>query len=293
MYKSAFTEEPAAVRSREAASYGSGNRPDEEIYKYAFTEEERMIRLVDFDAEKEISGIVAYIREWFQNNGDKAYAVIGISGGKDSTIVAALLVKALGKGRVYGVLMPDGEQHDIQDSSEIVDILGIQHSIINIHPAVEGLLSALEAYSAAGKLSEDTRINIPPRIRMTTLYAVAQSLPGGGRVINTCNRSEDYIGYSTKYGDSAGDVSPCAQYTVSEMLTIGDALGLPGHLVHKTPSDGLCGQTDEDKIGFSYDTLDRYILTGECEDKEVKDKIDRMHRLNLHKLNPLPVYQRV
>lgn len=242
-----------------------------------------------FDAKKEIMNIVAWIKEWFEENGPKASAVIGISGGKDSSICAALLVKALGKDRVVGVLMPDGEQSDISDSYQLVEHLGLKHYVINIGAATTALKDTL---SEQFELTNDTRINIPPRIRMTTLYAVAQSLPNGGRVANTCNRSEDYIGYSTKYGDAAGDFAILADLTVSEVLQIGDALGIPKNLVRKAPSDGLSGMTDEDKIGFTYAVLDRYILEGVCEDEETRKKIDRMHVLNLHKLKTIPGYKR-
>jgi NAD+ synthase len=246
--------------------------------------------LENFNAEAEIEHIVAWIRDWFENNGPKANAVIGISGGKDSSIVAALLVKALGKERVVGVLMPNGEQKDIADSKKVVEVLGIKHFIVNINPAVEGEYEALRA--AGVEIGKDAIINTPPRIRMTTLYAIAQSLPEGGRVTNTCNRSEDWVGYSTKYGDAAGDFSPCSDYLVCEMLQIGDALGLPAELIHKTPSDGLSGMSDEDKLGFTYATLDHYVLTGEIEDQATKEKIDRLHRLNLHKLQTIPMYKR-
>lgn len=242
-----------------------------------------------FDAKKEINNIVAWIKEWFAENGSKASAVIGISGGKDSSICAALLVKALGKDRVVGVLMPDGTQSDISDSYQLVEHLGLKHYVINIGAATSALKDTL---SEQFELSNDTRINIPPRIRMTTLYAVAQSIPGGGRVANTCNRSEDHIGYSTKFGDAAGDFAILSDFTVSEVLQIGDALGLPKNLVRKTPSDGLSGMSDEDKIGFTYAVLDRYILEGICEDEETKKKIDRMHVLNLHKLSLMPGYKR-
>ena len=243
--------------------------------------------MAKFNAKKEIKNIVAWIQDWFECNGPKASAVIGISGGKDSSVCAALLVKALGVDRVVGVLMPDGEQADISDSYQLVEHLGLRHYVINIGAATAALKDTL---GEQFEISSDTKINIPPRIRMTTLYAVAQSIPGGGRVTNTCNRSEDYIGYSTKFGDAAGDFSILADLTVTEVLQIGDALGLPKNLVHKAPSDGLCGLTDEDKIGFTYATLDKYILEGICEDEEIRKKIDRMHILNLHKLRPMPYY---
>lgn len=246
--------------------------------------------LKDFNAEKEIENITDWIRKWFEENGPTASAVIGLSGGKDSTIVASLLVKALGKERVVGVLMPDGEQKDIDDSKNVASILGIKSYVVNIHSVMEAFKSSLVESGIA--LGKDAIINTPPRVRMSTLYAIAQSLPNGGRVANTCNASEDYVGYSTKYGDAAGDFSPCADYLVCQMKKIGDALGLPSELIHKTPSDGLSGMSDEDKLGFTYDTLDRYVLTGVCENEETKKKIDRLHKINLHKLQTIPTYRK-
>ena len=246
----------------------------------------------NFNAQTEIRRIVEWIQDWFEHNGPKANAIIGISGGKDSTIVAFLLVKALGKDRVVGVLMPNGKQADINDSKRVVDLLGIKSYTVNINSLFNGLINELRLIQDEKgnrfEVSADTTINIPPRLRMTALYAIAQSIPNGGRVINTCNKSEDYVGYSTKFGDSAGDMSPCMDYTVTEVLAIGDELGLPKDLVHKTPSDGLCGKSDEDNLGFTYAMLDKYILTGECEDVEIKALIDRKHNLNLHKLLPMP-----
>ena len=252
----------------------------------------------EFDAVKEKDRIVNWIRQWFEKNGPKAGAVIGISGGKDSTIAAAVLCEALGPERVYGVLMPDGEQADIEDSKKVCEFLKINARIINIKAATDGFKSAfLEATGINGEpvkqeMGNDAKINTPPRIRMATLYAVAQSLPFGGRVINTCNRSEDYIGYSTKYGDAAGDVSLFQNYTVREVRAIGEVLGVPKELIYKVPSDGLCGLSDEDKIGFTYDCLDDYILTGVCEDEEIKAKIDHMHVMNLHKLRLMETVER-
>ena len=240
--------------------------------------------------------ILAWIRDYMAENGPDCSIVVGISGGKDSSVTAALCAEAIGKDRVVGVLMPDGVQNDIADSQEIVDLLGIPHITVNIHDGVVGLSRAIEKELAGGALSgveglsRDAGINMPPRIRMSTLYAVAQSLPRGGRVVNTCNRSEDYIGYSTKYGDAAGDFSPLANLCVHEVIQIGEVLGLPERLTKKTPSDGLSGMSDEDKIGFSYAVLDHYILTGECEDEEIRQKIDRMHRINLHKLRLMPSF---
>ena len=247
--------------------------------------------------EKQTEYITQWIRDWFFQNGPKANAVIGISGGKDSTIAAALLAKALGPNRVTGVLMPNGVQKDIDDAKRVVEFLGIRAVAVNIEGAVKALTSSLEncvdpltgeKATLLQKLNQNSQINMPPRIRMATLYAIAPSLFRGGMVCNTCNASEDYIGYSTKYGDAAGDFAPLQCYTVTEILAIGHALGLPADLVDKTPSDGLCGMSDEDRFGFSYAVLDLFIRTGRCDDDNVKRKIIQMHNATLHKLRPVP-----
>ena len=241
--------------------------------------------------------IVQWIRDYFAENGPSCSAVIGISVGKDSSVAAALCAEALGKDRVVGVLMPRGVQPDISDSQLLVDTLQIPYVIVNIGDAADALERTLEGneklQEICGKkeMAREAKINMPPRIRMATLYAVAQNLPNGGRVVNTCNASEDYVGYSTKYGDAAGDFSPMSELLVHEVLQIGDVLGLPEQLVRKTPSDGLSGMSDEDKLGFTYAMLDHYVLTGECDDEEKKARIDRLHRLNLHKLRLMPKFE--
>ena len=237
-----------------------------------------------FDAEKVKNECVKWIREFFEENGKGCNAVIGISGGKDSSIVAALCVEALGKDRVIGVLMPNGEQADIDMAKLLVSHLGIKHYIVNIKDAVEGVTK-----NVPFELSKQSRENLPPRIRMSTLYAVSQS--HNGRVANTCNLSEDWVGYSTRYGDSVGDFSPCSHLTVQEVKAIGRLLGLPDVLVDKTPIDGLCGRTDEDNLGFTYAELDRYIREGTPPEPEKKEKIDRLHRINAFKLQLMPSYE--
>ena len=236
-----------------------------------------------FNAEKVKNECVEWIRDFFENNGKGCNAVVGISGGKDSSIVAALCVEALGQDRVIGVLMPNGEQADIDMAKLLVEHLGIRHYIINIKEAFDGIVNAMPF-----ELSEQSRVNLAPRIRMSTLYAVSQS--HNGRVANTCNLSEDWVGYSTRYGDSVGDFSPCSMLTVDEMKQIGRLIGLPSVLVDKVPSDGLTGKSDEDNLGFTYAELDRYIRTGEIDDLEHKALIDRKHAMNLFKLQLMPAF---
>ena len=236
-----------------------------------------------FDALKIKDQCVQWIRDFFEENGKGCNAVVGISGGKDSSIVAALCAEALGRDRVIGVLMPCGQQHDIDMAQLLVDHLGIRHYIINVKDAVEGVKAAMPF-----ALSTQSLTNIPPRVRMTVLYAVAQS--HNGRVANTCNLSEDWVGYSTRYGDAAGDFSPCSHLTVQEMKEIGRLLGLPDVLVDKVPIDGLCGRTDENNLGFTYAVLDRYIRTGAIDDPAIKAKIDAKHKANLFKLSVFPSF---
>lgn len=231
--------------------------------------------------------IINWIKSWFDINGKGCNAIVGISGGKDSSIVAALCVEALGKDRVIGVLMPNGVQSDIEDAKKLVSFLGIKGIEINIKKSVDAILDEIKNVNI--EVSEQTIINLPPRIRMSTLYAISQS--NNGRVANTCNLSEDWIGYSTRYGDSAGDFSPLGALTVTEVKKIGVELGLPDYLVNKTPSDGLSGKSDEEKIGFTYEVLDKYIRTGVCDDGKIKEKIDYMHKINKFKLETIPYYK--
>ena len=239
--------------------------------------------MYEFNAEKVKNECVAWIRAFFEQNGRGCNAVVGISGGKDSSVVAALCAEALGKDRVIGVLMPNGVQHDIDMARLLAEHLGIRSYTVNIRDAVEGVIKNIPF-----ELSAQSRINLPPRIRMATLYAVSQS--HNGRVANTCNLSEDWVGYSTRYGDAAGDFSPCSHLTVQEVKAVGRALGLPAVLVDKTPIDGLCGKTDEENLGFTYAELDRYIREGVIEDAAKKEKIDRLHAANAFKLQLMPSF---
>ena len=248
------------------------------------------------DPVKTKNDVVQWIRDYFAENGPTCSAVVGVSGGKDSSVTAALCAEALGPERVVGVLMPNGVQPDIEDSRLLVASLGIPFVELNIEEAFQGMKHMLEGSEklaelcGTSELTDNARINLPPRLRMATLYAVGQMLPNGARVANTCNLSEDYVGYSTKYGDAAGDFSPLAHLCVEEVLQIGEVLGLPESLVKKVPSDGLSGVGDEEKLGFTYAVLDRYLRTGEIDDEATKEKIDRLHRINLHKLQLMPSF---
>ncbi len=237
-----------------------------------------------FDAKKATEQCIQWIKDWFEVNGKGCNAVLGISGGKDSSIAAALCVEALGKDRVLGVMMPQGEQFDIDYSIELCELLGIKSMTVNVGETVDALIKALP-FDA----STQTKTNIPPRVRMAVLYAVSQS--NNGRVVNTCNYSEDYVGYATRYGDGAGDFGPISNFTVAEIKQVGRVLGLPEKFIEKPPLDGLCGRTDEDNLGFKYATLDAYIREGIEPDPETKARIDRLHTINQFKLRYMDTFK--
>ena len=250
-----------------------------------------------FDVQKVTTEVVEWIHDFFLFNGKECNAVIGISGGKDSSVVTALCVEALGKDRVIGVLMPDKQQNDIDCSYKLCQHLGIRHIEVNIGGAVSSIVDEMkneQVYNGEGDacyhmpISKQTLTNLPARIRMATLYAVSQSQ--NGRVANTCNLSEDWIGWSTRYGDAAGDFAPIAGLTSDEVIVIGEYLGLPEELTRKAPSDGLTGKTDEDNFGFTYEVLNKYIRTGVCDDEETKKKIDSMHNKNQFKMQMMPSF---
>ncbi|HAU84196.1 MAG TPA: NAD(+) synthase [Lachnospiraceae bacterium] len=243
---------------------------------------------MEFNAKKVKDDIVKWIQDFFEENGKGCNAIVGISGGKDSSVVAALCVEALGKERTIGVLMPQGTQPDIDYSRMLCDHLGIENYTVDIFQACKSIKHQVSD-CLQGNWSLQSSTNLPARIRMATLYAFSQTL--NGRVANTCNLSEDWVGYATRYGDAAGDFSPLSRLTVTEVKAIGRVLGLPSELVDKVPTDGLCGKTDEDNLGFSYDVLDRYIRTGEIDSEELKQKIDAMHKKNLFKLQLMPCFE--
>lgn len=227
--------------------------------------------------------IIKWLQDWFDVNGKDCRAIIGISGGKDSSIMAALCKEALGANRVYGILLPDGEQKDIDIAKDLVTYLAIPYDIIDISKITKEFYN-----SQLGHVSEQARQNLPPRVRMTMLYYIAQSC--NGRVIETSNYSEKMIGWETRWGDSVGDVAPFADLTATEVKELGYKLGLPERFIEKAPSDGLCGQTDEEKFGFTYKELDTYIRTGKCENQKAKDKILIMIQNSKFKRLPIPKF---
>lgn len=237
-----------------------------------------------FNAKKSKEEIIKWIKDWFNDNGKGCNAVVGISGGVDSSVVSALCVEALGKDRVIGVLMPQNTQQ--KTAYDLINYLGIKYYTLSVEYPVDNIISEMKLNKI--EPSQQTLINLPARIRMSTLYAVSQSL--NGRVANTCNLSESYVGYDTRWGDSVGDFSPLSKFTKTEVRLIGIELGLLKELIEVAPQDGLCGKTDEDSFGFTYEVLDKYIRTGEIDDLEIKSKIDSMHNKNLFKLSPMPSY---
>ena len=235
--------------------------------------------------------VIEWIKQYFKDNGKDCNAIIGISGGCDSSVTAALLVKALGKDRVIGVLMPNGNQYDIDCSYQLVKFLDIKHYVININKPYLELTNEIDTKLKIDSKSYDIyRTNTPSRLRMATLYGISGLF--NGRVANTCNLSEDYVGYSTKFGDSAGDFSPISNFTKTEVRELGEELGLPKNLIYKVPEDGMSFKSDEEKLGFTYEVLDKYIRTGEIDDLKIKEKIDKMHLANLHKIQLMPSYRK-
>ena len=236
--------------------------------------------------EKIKNNIIEFIKSYVKNSHAKG-VIIGMSGGKDSFIVAKLCAIAIGKENVFGVIMPNGNMKDINVAKAECDLLEINYAVLNI----ENLYNETEKLSkqaiGATELNSVSTTNIAPRIRMTLLYTMGATL--GYIVANTSNLSEKMIGYTTKWGDNVGDFAPLASLTKNEVCELGLSLGLPEEFVNKKPDDGLSGKTDEEKIGFSYDELDTFIRTGKKQ--ENFEKIERMHKASAHKRNPISTFE--
>ena len=229
--------------------------------------------------------IISELKKWFALNGAECKAIVMLSGGKDSTIVAKLCVEALGKDKVIGVSIPDKGQTE-NDADKIAEWLGIEYHVVSIEKITKLLHETISVGIGVENLSSQSTMNIPPRLRMLIGYAISQTF--GGRVIGTCNASENYVGYLTRWGDGASDYEPIADLTMHEVLDLGDALGIPYEWVHKLPDDGLPGSESDDKKfakqGFSYALLDKYILEGTSGDNAADEAIERMHKKNAFKL---------
>lgn len=236
--------------------------------------------------KQNVQQIIDWIKEYFNKNSFAKGVALGMSGGKDSLVVAKLCTRALGKEKVFGVIMPNGKMKDINDAIVSCQLLGIDYDIVDIEASYNDIiLKTKEILEKRGKtLTDVSTINTAPRLRMTTLYAVAGSM--GYLVANTSNLSERMVGYSTKWGDSVGDFAPIANFTKNEVCEIGLLLGLPVNLVTKTPSDGLSGKSDEDKLGITYDSLDSIIRTGTKNNDY--EKILRMYKNSAHKRGSIP-----
>lgn len=238
-----------------------------------------------FDAKEAKDLCIAWIRKYFdENGGASTKAVIGISGGKDSSVVAALCVEALGKERVFGVSMPNNYQHDVQFAWDLIRFLGIESTTVNIGETTNTLYEALLEHSDFS-LNKMVYTNTPARIRMATLYAIAVCM--NGRVANTCNLSENDVGWATIHGDMAGTFSPLANFTTEEVIAIGATLGLPEGLLYKIPEDGMCGTSDEEAFGFTYPQLNAYIRLGTSSDAKVDQMIKTLHTNSRWKYRPM------
>ncbi len=251
-----------------------------------------MMNGYQFDAEAARDNLVKGVAELAAKQGFSK-VVIGISGGKDSTVCAAVCARALGKENVYGVMLPDGEQKDISDSIEVCRTLGINCKTVNIGKMHEALHEALHFDTAADgefpvHFDRESNVNVGPRLRMTTLRYIAQSI--GARLVGTGNLSESTVGYCTKDGDTSADFALLLGLTSVEVVQVGLVMEeLPRHLVEKTPTDGLSGMSDEEKMGILYKDIHAYIRFGSCGDPEIDAKIRAKEAASAHKRNKPPV----
>ena len=249
-----------------------------------------------FDAEKETKNVIEFIRNYFEEN-NLGGVILGISGGKDSGVVAGLFTEAIGKDKVIGVTMPcHSKDEDREDAKLISDFYGFK--LINID-LTDSFDTYKEQINLLGDFTEEelknSDINLKPRLRMATLYYLAALYTALNKktfiVSGTSNKCELYVGYFTKGGDSVHDIAPIADFTVEEVIKIGEVLKVPEKVLYKKPSDGLSNQTDEDKLGVTYRDIATYMENPEKVEENTKQKIKKLHNNNLHKFN-IPTYRR-
>ena len=250
----------------------------------------------EFNVQKETKNIIDFIKNYYKENKLKG-AIIGISGGKDSAVVAGLFTKALGKENVIGVTLPcNSKEEDKKDAKLISDYYGfklINFDITNVFNSFKSELNNLGIFT--DEQTKNSDINLKPRLRMASLYYLAAlySFVNNGTylVAGTSNKCELYVGYFTKGGDSVHDISPIADFTVEEVIKIGEYLNVPRKVLYKAPNDGLSNQTDEDKLGVKYDEIASYIYDKSLVDKITRQKIEKLHNNSKHKFN-IPTYRR-
>lgn len=238
------------------------------------------------DYEKELKDRVEFIKDILESSGCSG-VVYGNSGGKDSALVGILCKKAT--DNVLGVIMPCQSKRnfneDMSDALKVAEKFDIETVTVDLSDVKSEICNSIEKVS---RITDAAGVNIAPRLRMTTLYAIAQSR--GALVAGTGNRSEGYMGYFTKWGDGAFDFNPIADLTVTEIYEFLRFLDAPEEIIEKAPSAGLYeGQTDEKDMGISYAAIDNYLLTGSGEPGEI-EKIEAAHKKSLHKLNPSAKY---
>lgn len=243
---------------------------------------------MEFNVKREAENAVAWVRKYFGNQPHAKKAVLGISGGKDSACCAAIICKALGPDRLIGVSLPNGDQADIEDARLVAKTFGFKLYEVNINSAYSRLHDNIERSGI--QLSHQATINMLPRFRMTTLYAISGVYHG--RVCGTGNYSEDAVGYFTKYGDGGVDFNPIQYFVTDEVSAIGEYLGVPHEIAYKVPSDGICGVPDEMNLGIKYADINKYLRGHADEvDPEIVKRIEEKIAYNKHKVSPVPTYK--
>ena len=248
-----------------------------------------------FNAKEEKDKIVKFIRAYYDRY-DLGGVVIGISGGKDSGVVAGLFAEAIGPDRIIGVTLPcHSKETDKNDAQLVADYYGfkmINYDLTKVFDAFKEQVDLLGDYTEEELKNSD--INLKPRLRMAAVYytaALYTALTGKTYIVaGTGNKCEEYVGYFTKGGDSVSDIKVLADLTVDEVIKIGEVLNVPKEVLYKAPSDGLSGMTDEEKIGVKYKDIAKY-MNGEPVEEDVAQKIKKLHNGCRHKFN-IPTYQK-